>query len=48
MTLAQLNLFVFTPLCVSGEVPLAESECEAKWSGRHGPALQDHRGRNRG
>ena len=30
-------------LCVAG-VPLAESQCEAEWRGRHGPAAEDHRG----
>lgn len=35
-------------LCDSGKVPLAESKCEAKRRGRHGSAVQDHRGRHRG
>lgn len=35
-------------MCDSGQVPLAESECEAERRGRHGAALQDHRGRHRG
>ena len=28
-------------------VPLAESQCQAEWGGRHGPLTEDHRGCNR-
>lgn len=46
---ATYYISVFLSLvCDSGEAPLAESKCEAKRSGRHGPAVQDHRGRHRG
>lgn len=40
-------LCFFLP-CDLGEVPLAESKCEAEWGGRYGPAVQDQRGRHCG
>lgn len=42
----KFNLFSF--LWVSGEVPLAESECQAERGGRHGSPVQDHGRRHRG
>lgn len=46
----EISGLFFSVFCLFalGKVPLAESKCQAKRRGRHGPAVQDHGGRHRG